>query len=163
MDWTNRRLSFAGGFKPVFSVSFDTLSAEALRAFWPEYVAFSAEPGAGMSVINIEWYNSSKAHAVALDATAVGPALRTRKFHGFAAAIYHDPALHEKAQAYGNSFRAKVEAANGGSKALVYANFSFGDESIEALYGSGERLERLRALKAKYDPKGHFNHYIPIS
>ena len=44
-----------------------------------------------------------------------------------------------------------------------YPNFSTGDETVEQLYGSGERLERLRALKKQYDPEGLFSRFVPIS
>lgn len=46
----------------------------------------------------------------------------------------------------------------------TYVNYAFGDESVESIYGySPRRLERLRALKAQYDPRGRFNYYNPIN
>ncbi|POS70419.1 hypothetical protein DHEL01_v211189 [Diaporthe helianthi] len=45
----------------------------------------------------------------------------------------------------------------------TYVNYAFGDESVESLYGYEPwRLERLRALKAQYDPHNKFRYYNPI-
>lgn len=44
-----------------------------------------------------------------------------------------------------------------------YVNYAFGSEGPEAWYGNEPwRLERLRSLKAKYDPEGRFSFYAPI-
>lgn len=43
-----------------------------------------------------------------------------------------------------------------------YVNFAAGDEKPEAVYGSKERLDRLKALKAKWDPEGVFSNFQPI-
>lgn len=41
-------------------------------------------------------------------------------------------------------------------------NFASGDEELEDMYGNKERVERLKALKKKWDPTGVFNGYNPI-
>lgn len=46
----------------------------------------------------------------------------------------------------------------------TYVNYAHGDESLESIYGYETwRLEKLRLLKAKYDPEGRFNYYNPIT
>lgn len=51
-----------------------------------------------------------------------------------------------------------------GSTYDTYVNYAFGDESLESMYGYEPwRLERLRALKAAYDPLGKFNFYNGIT
>lgn len=46
---------------------------------------------------------------------------------------------------------------------LNYVNYAFGDESLESIYGYEPwRLDKLRALKRKYDPKNQFRYYNPI-
>jgi len=50
-------------------------------------------------------------------------------------------------------------------KLATYINYSVGAdyESIESVYGYETwRLERLRGLKAKYDPYNRFRYYVPI-
>ncbi|RYP51126.1 hypothetical protein DL768_003473 [Monosporascus sp. mg162] len=45
----------------------------------------------------------------------------------------------------------------------TYLNYAVGDETLESLYGYEPwRLERLRRLKAKYDPNSRFRSYNPI-
>ncbi|TGJ82161.1 hypothetical protein E0Z10_g6610 [Xylaria hypoxylon] len=45
----------------------------------------------------------------------------------------------------------------------TYVNFAAGDESLEMIYGHESwRLQRLRSLKAKYDPNNRFRWYNPI-
>lgn len=46
---------------------------------------------------------------------------------------------------------------------FVYQNYAHGDEPLESLYGyEAWRLERLRALKRKYDPLNRFKAYHDI-
>ncbi|KAH7383961.1 hypothetical protein BKA66DRAFT_89405 [Pyrenochaeta sp. MPI-SDFR-AT-0127] len=50
-------------------------------------------------------------------------------------------------------------------KLATYINYSVGAEyeSLQSVYGYEPwRLERLRKLKAKYDPKNRFRYYVPI-
>jgi hypothetical protein len=112
--------------------------------------------------MNIEGYSTDKARAVPLEETAVGPALRTKRFHAFVCTAYTDPSLAGKAAALGSSFRQNISVDDEGEKGILYGNFAVGDESTAQLYGEGERYERLKALKKKYDPEGVFNHFIPI-
>ena len=51
-----------------------------------------------------------------------------------------------------------------GREFTAYVNYAAGDESLEARYGYEPwRLEKLRGLKAKYDPESKFMFYNPIS
>jgi hypothetical protein len=48
-------------------------------------------------------------------------------------------------------------------KLRAYVNYAFGDETLPEMYGDEPwRLQKLRKLKKKYDPKGRFNFYAPI-
>ncbi|KAL4993013.1 FAD-binding domain-containing protein [Aspergillus recurvatus] len=45
----------------------------------------------------------------------------------------------------------------------VYVNYASGTEALSAIYGEEPwRLERLRSLKARYDPNNRFSYYNPI-
>lgn len=73
-----------------------------------------------------------------------------------------DPSLHEQAVMFTTQIQQTL--ANASGKPLnAYINYAIGYESEEALYGhEAWRLERLRALKRKYDPQGRFDYYGPI-
>lgn len=45
----------------------------------------------------------------------------------------------------------------------TYVNYAHGDENLQELYGyEAWRVARLKTLKRKYDPEGHFSFYAPI-
>lgn len=51
-----------------------------------------------------------------------------------------------------------------GRALTTYVNYALGDEPAEQMYGHEPwRLQRLRALKKKYDPNNRFGYYNPIS
>lgn len=50
-----------------------------------------------------------------------------------------------------------------GRRPTMYVNYGAGTESLESIYGYEPwRLERLRVLKAAYDPHNKFDYYMPI-
>jgi FAD/FMN-containing dehydrogenase len=54
-------------------------------------------------------------------------------------------------------------AGQPGRDPTAYVNYASGYESLQAMYGYEPwRLERLRSLKAKYDPQNSFAYYNPI-
>jgi len=56
-------------------------------------------------------------------------------------------------------------AGQPGRNLSTYINYSVGAEyeSVESVYGREPwRLEKLRALKAKYDPYNRFRYFVPI-
>ncbi|KAJ5629512.1 hypothetical protein N7528_003169 [Penicillium herquei] len=65
---------------------------------------------------------------------------------------------------FGENLRQIVFQGSGQDEMFSYVNYAFGNEGPEAWYGYEPwRLERLRSLKAKYDPNGRFNFYAPFS
>lgn len=65
---------------------------------------------------------------------------------------------------FANKVRAIWRAGDArGGNWSAYPNYANGDEPTEALYGyESWRLEKLRGLKAKYDPQNRFRFYNPI-
>ncbi|KAJ5713440.1 uncharacterized protein N7483_010621 [Penicillium malachiteum] len=64
---------------------------------------------------------------------------------------------------FGENLRQIVFRGSGQDEMFSYVNYAFGNEAPEAWYGyESWRLERLRSLKAKYDPNGRFNFYAPF-
>lgn len=74
------------------------------------------------------------------------------------------PALDAAAKQLGDSLRQILFKASGDEDIRAYINYAYGDETMPQIYGSESwRLDRLRDLKSKYDPKGRFSFYEPIS
>ncbi|KAI4107144.1 MAG: hypothetical protein L6R37_001845 [Teloschistes peruensis] len=65
---------------------------------------------------------------------------------------------------FARRFRAALHAGDSpGRNFTAYLNYANGDEPIEALYGyESWRLDRLRALKKKYDPFNKFRFFNPF-
>ena len=75
-----------------------------------------------------------------------------------------DPTLDAEAMAWGEQMRRLVLEGTGSTEMHSYVNYAYGSESLEAIYGHEPwRLEKLRRLKAEYDPEGRFSFYAPIS
>ena len=71
------------------------------------------------------------------------------------------PSSVDALDAFGKEIRALLLKSSGQTHLELYANFARGDEGAAAWYGT-ENLQRLRALKARYDPKGLFSFYNPV-
>ncbi|KAF3024879.1 hypothetical protein E8E14_012044 [Neopestalotiopsis sp. 37M] len=74
-----------------------------------------------------------------------------------------DPFLDQVSTEAGLEIRRVLLEGTGSSEMNTYVNYVVGDESLEDWYGHEEwRIERLRALKAMYDPDHKFSFYAPI-
>ncbi|KAL8871121.1 MAG: hypothetical protein Q9174_002982 [Haloplaca sp. 1 TL-2023] len=114
------------------------------------FVQFEAFPMQGVKAIQEE----STAYAHREDDILVA----------FSTQYRHHPTTHDLATHYG--LRARELFVQGASPPLLhaYSNYANGDESMEEIYGhEGWRLEKLRALKRKWDPKGRFRYFNPIT
>jgi len=76
---------------------------------------------------------------------------------------YNDASLDGEAESFGARFRQRLKNDTKEGKTSVYANFGSGDEKAEDMYGGLERVERLRGLKEKWDPRGVFSCYNPVA
>lgn len=71
-------------------------------------------------------------------------------------------ALDKVAASLGGSLRQVLYGAGGQKEKFTYVNYAFGNEAVENWYGYEQwRLDRLRALKQKYDPLGRFSFTLP--
>ncbi|KAI5927304.1 FAD binding domain-containing protein [Camillea tinctor] len=78
---------------------------------------------------------------------------------------YTDSSVEPAADAWGSHWRDEIihPDHSGYDIESVYMNYAHGDEPLEAMYGYEPwRLQRLRTLKARYDPHGFFNHYNSV-
>ena len=76
-----------------------------------------------------------------------------------------DPSLDAGAIAWGEQNRRMIlESETPRLPLRVYVNYAFRNEPLESMYGYEPwRIEKLRALKKKYDPENRFAYYLPIS
>lgn len=75
-----------------------------------------------------------------------------------------DPQIDEVAVSYGKKMRRiLVEGSDDPERLKAYVNYAFGDEPLESVYGWDEwRLEKLKRVKAEYDPTNVMRWYVPI-
>ncbi|RYP52809.1 hypothetical protein DL768_002058 [Monosporascus sp. mg162] len=68
------------------------------------------------------------------------------------------------AQAFGQKLRNYLlEGSDDPSRLRAYVNYAHGDESVQEVYGwENWRLEKLRRLKAQWDPENRMRYYVPI-
>ena len=158
------------------------------RAVYNLYKKMVTEyPALAASIVQFEGYPQQAVQAVEPDSTAyahrddyvlvyVLPSLSTEspRTKSHSDALIHssytstwapnDTALAAVAYDYSHQARALLHAGDKPGRTLnAYVNYASTDETPEMLYGYEPwRLERLRGLKSKYDPRGRFNFYNPI-
>jgi hypothetical protein len=147
-------------------VNLQTYNIPAQRAVFDLFAKTTKEtPQFNGSLFLFEGYSLEGVQAIPADSTAFSQ----RAAHLLVAPliIYQDdptnPSLDTEAKAFGEELRQTLFKASGQSQMQSYVNYAFGDEGLEAWYGSESwRISKLRSLKAKYDPHGKFSFYAPI-
>lgn len=76
--------------------------------------------------------------------------------------VCHDPANDSRMAKFGNGFQNSLMKGAGTTENHCYVNFALNSNSAEQMYGSGEKLEKLKTLKRKWDRNGRFSFYRPI-
>jgi hypothetical protein len=151
-----------GGNKPVWAASIPSLHGPSMSSIWELYIAFINEhKDGGMTGVMFEGYSGKKMQQLGTDIETAGAfPHRHLRYHGLLLSNYTDPGTEQAAKAWGEKGREILRSSAGGKK-NVYVNFATGDEEKENMYG--DRLGRVRELKAKWDPEGWFGHYHPVS
>lgn len=74
-------------------------------------------------------------------------------------------AIDSIAQEFGEKLRKYLlDGSEDPAHLHAYVNYADGDETLQAVYGwDGWRLEKLRNLKAQWDPKSKMRYYVPIA
>ncbi len=108
-----------------------------------------------LALMQFQWSDE----ADTADIEAYGPLWRAKlaKTSGYTANMHQD---NSDRDSRGRGRRVQTAPKAEEEHLFVYQNYAHGDEPLEALYGyEAWRLERLRALKRKYDPLNKFKGY----
>jgi len=158
LDGVNCVNGFSRSTWPVDLIEWNTTNLRTVLNIFAEL------PGTGLdaSGMLLEGYSQNGVKLVTEDSTA----FPLRKGNILAAPTFTYAAgnatLDSLADSYGKRIRSTMIAGTG-LKLGAYVNYAYGDESNEAVYGYEPwRLQRLRALKKKYDPSNRFHFFEPV-
>ncbi|KAL1980340.1 hypothetical protein VTN96DRAFT_4243 [Rasamsonia emersonii] len=148
-----------GGRKAAYGASTNNMDPTTWRAIWDEYTTFLQTPNTGNTSVLVECYSVEKAESIGATAPASYP-FRNVKCHAIAIPWYADPSLDAAANVFGAKVRDLIRSSDGLAANSSYINFAHGDDPLQNVYG--DSLEKLRALKAKYDPLNRFGYWFPL-
>ncbi|RYC63463.1 hypothetical protein CHU98_g2747 [Xylaria longipes] len=149
----------------IYGVNLRNLSASTLASnFETLATLFVEQPAARNSTIVLETWPIEAAVTVPDDSTAYP--WRDAMTYVLIQMRWDDIGnpVEGPANAVGRKLRSDMAATSGYDGLTVYQNYAYGDETLEQVYGA-EKLPRLVALKAKYDPDNVFGFYnaLPTS
>lgn len=169
-EWTGIALDsppcqVAGLSNPRFPLYLDAYDVAAQREAYDVFAKGTHDNAEfANSLFMFEAYSLQGVRAVADGSTAFafrGDSLLT------APLITYEPRggdLDGKAAALGEELRSILHRASGRKEMHAYVNYAYGDETKREWYGGAAwRQDKLRRLKDKYDPEGHFNFYAPLA
>ena len=157
-----QKLGFANPRFPIYLEEYDV---SAQKKAWDIYApAVRGSSAFNNSIFMFEGYSVRGLKAIPADSSAF--AFRSENLLA-APLINYPPSnshLTSEAADLGNKLRNVLSDATGRQDFRAYINYAYGTETSQQIYGSeGWRLQRLRDLKKKYDPKGKFSFYAPIA
>ncbi|KFY10802.1 hypothetical protein V492_04835 [Pseudogymnoascus sp. VKM F-4246] len=146
----------------MFPISIKSYNVQAQRAAFDAFNAFTADERFLNSAVLLEGYSTQAVKTVPSDTTAFPH--RADNFLITPVVSYSvNSTLDSSAIAFGNNLREALHKADGSAEMHTYVNYAHGDENLQELYGyEAWRVARLKTLKRKYDPEGHFSFYAPI-
>ncbi|KAF3940869.1 hypothetical protein ABW19_dt0208566 [Dactylella cylindrospora] len=153
-----------GSRKPGYSAGMVKLDPTAYRNVWDSWTTFIQKHGTdkvGRSAILTECYCYETVRKVDPASTAFPH--RDINFQAVIIPWYDDPELDIAAEGLASYVRKQWRSTSGLEEDRVYVNFARGDEALESIYGESWRIEKLKSLKAEWDPLNKFGQYLPIS
>ncbi|KAI0390143.1 hypothetical protein F5Y17DRAFT_82978 [Xylariaceae sp. FL0594] len=134
-----------------------------MRKLYESYKDFvRAHPQASQSTVLFEMFSQVAVRAQDASRTAYG----NRAYGNILTllqGIFTDTDVAPAVDAWARSWRDRLQKSSGYPQQHVYLNYAHGDEPLQAMYGYEPwRLDKLRTLKAKYDPHAFFSHFNPI-
>ncbi|KAH1437058.1 hypothetical protein KXX32_004093 [Aspergillus fumigatus] len=154
------RICGYGGRKNLAAFGLKNLSAGACVAALNVYMDFIVQhPEAAQTHVLTEFYSMDVARQLDQDGqeTSIpGEFRREVKYWVMPLAWYDDPALDDACAGLNKAIREAFLTQHDGTRArgVGYVNMPFEDDTTTSVFGEGERLERLRNLKLKWDPLG---------
>ncbi|KAK6523326.1 hypothetical protein TWF281_001305 [Arthrobotrys megalospora] len=151
-----------GGRKPGVGLGIDTLDPHAYRHIWDLYVQFLSEnPDAGRSVLVAERYPKAKALSVDHESTVY--ATRSSKYEVICVPWYTDEKLDIRAETFAQTIRnIWIQKCCEHGKTRSYAAFAGMHEPLESLFVEPERIDRLMAIKNKWDPENYWGSLMDV-
>ncbi|KFY08988.1 hypothetical protein V492_05720 [Pseudogymnoascus sp. VKM F-4246] len=153
-------LAVFGGRKLAGSVMLKELDPKAMRACWNDYYSFvKANPGAKQSAVVFQVYDVAK--SLELEYYGGESAYPHRQFGIVASVVakYEDAHLDAAAGEFVDETLKLLTPKEGKN---VYCNISRGGETLEELFGSAERVERLKEIKKTWDPANQFKGFASL-
>jgi hypothetical protein len=149
-----------------FPVNVQNYNIKAQREAFDIFASVTKEnPEFGQSFFMFEGYSLDAVKSIPDESTAFPH--RQDSIIAFPIVVYAnklaDPALDAKALAFGEKLRQIIWSGSGQSELHAYVNYGNGTEKPENWYGYEPwRLQKLAALKKRYDPQGKFKFYAPV-
>ncbi|TVY33309.1 FAD-linked oxidoreductase [Lachnellula subtilissima] len=159
-NFANDPLCGKGGRKPSYGSGLSQMDPATWRSIWNEYVSYVANPAVGNSSVFAECYSFETAKQFP-DSSSSYPFRSTIKYTTLVNNWYTDASLDPVAEAFGIKIRELWRSTDGLKENSTYINFAFGDEPLETVYG--DNVGKLQDLKRKYDPRGRFNQWFPLT
>ncbi|OBT64763.1 hypothetical protein VE03_06517 [Pseudogymnoascus sp. 23342-1-I1] len=153
-------LAVFGGRKPAGSVMLKYLDAKAMRACWNDYSSFvKANSSANQSAVVFQVYDVAK--SLELESLGGESAFPHRQFGIVASVVakYEDAHLDAAAAEFVDETLELLTPKEGKN---VYSNISRGGETLEELFGSADKVERLRDIKKRWDTTNQFKGFASL-
>lgn len=147
-----------------YPIGLKTYNTAALRKVYDDIdETFRQVPALAGSFFLLEGYSTQGVQAVDAASTAFphrGDEILVTSYVQYKP----DPTVDGMAQEHGTRLRKYLlEGSDDPEHLRAYVNYAHGTESLQEIYGWEEwRLQKLRSLKAKWDPENKMRYYAPI-
>ncbi|KAF6834732.1 FAD binding domain-containing protein [Colletotrichum musicola] len=141
--------------RPAYSAAIDGMHPENWEEIFELFSDFQAK--APTTSILIERYNMAKSRRAPEWSASFQQELRELFAQAIIIPSYNDSSLDAEANVFGKKVRDIFRFTD---ENPTYINFAHGDESLEEIFGNS--LDRLREVKAEWDPTDVFNQWFNI-
>lgn len=144
--------------------SFESWDVQGMRRGFSLYTNLTADPVFTGTAWLLESYGRVGVRNVPADFNAVAPEERQR--HLLTSPMLWWKGDNEGDQQKAMSYGSQIQKAIRGEDVVphMYVNYAMGSETVAETYGRDQsRVQRLRQLKAKWDPKDRFGFYNPLT